>query len=404
MSVKFFLISQVFYPDEVSTANLFTNLSSYLAKEGVDIEVWAAQPSYTCSVKQPRNIIYEGINIKYLFSTRFHKSNFLGRIINILSFMTSASIKLLFTSDKSPVFTHTTPPSLGIIISIICAIKRRKFIYILLDIYPEGLIRLGKLKANNWLVRYWKRANINALKRSYKVIVLGRDMSKYIQEIYPGSGNKIEYIPHWQDDRLIHPSDMETNTFFRDLDLEGYFVVQYSGNMGLWNDMESIGKAVGISKENVFFVFIGDGIRKKELQDIITSTLRLNTIFLPFQPMENLCEVLTGCHIALVSLRRGMEGMAVPSKIYGILAAGTPVIALVPENSEIAYLVEEENCGIVVQPDDYEGLNDAIIKLQEDNNLRIKLGINGRKAFEKKYTTKVISEKYIKLLNELYQH
>lgn len=402
MSVKFFLISQVFYPDEVSTANLFTNLSSYLAKEGVDIEVWAAQPSYTCSVKQPGNVNYEGINIKYLFSTRFHKSNFFGSIINILSFMVSASIKLLFTNDKTPVFTHTTPPLLGIIISIICALKRRKFIYILLDIYPEGLIRLGKLNANNLLVRFWKRANINALKRSFKIIVIGRDMREYVHEIYPESVNKIEYIPNWQDDRLIHPADLNTNSFFKDLNHKDSFVVQYSGNMGLWNDMEAIGKATVISKKDVFFVFIGDGIRKNELQRNVSENHN-NYIFLPFQPTDILSEVLTSCHVALVSLRKGMEGMAVPCKIYGILAAGTPVIALVPENSEIAYVIEEEKCGIVVPPDDYEGLNNAIIKLMEDNALRIEFGANGRRAFEKKYTTKIISDKYIMLLNDLYK-
>ena len=284
MPKKFFLISQVFYPDEVSTASLFKNLCSYISKSGVDVEVWAAQPSYTHSVRQSRNLIVDGINIKYLLSTRFHKSRLMGRVLNILTFMFSASFRLLFTRDKSTVITHTTFPVLGIITSIICILKRRKFIYIMLDIYPEGLIRLGKLNGKNILVRFWKRAYIRSLERSTRIIVLGRDMQDFIGKISPDIMNKTEYIPHWQDDKLIHPMELESNKFFNDLHLGGSFVVQYSGNMGLWNDMESIGRAVILKPEGVFYVFIGDGIRKKELQDIISTGTSTNTVFLPFQP------------------------------------------------------------------------------------------------------------------------
>jgi len=401
MPEKFFLISQVFYPDEVSTSSLFTNLCTYISKSGVEVEVWSAQPTYTHSARQPRYLQYEGINIRYLSSTRFRKSSIPGRILNILSFMITASFKLLFSKDRSPVLTHTTFPALGIVLSIICNLKRRKFVYIMLDIYPEGLIRLGKLNAKNVLVRLWKRAYVNALKRSQKIIVLGRDMREYIEGIYADSKNKIEYIPHWQDDKLIHPIDTGNNHFFNELNLKRSFVVQYSGNMGLWNDMESIGRAVAVNQDDVCFVFIGDGIRKNELQDIIHQNDSRNVVFLPFQPRENLCEVLTACHVALVSLRTGLEGMAVPSKIYGILAAGIPVIALVPENSEIAYIVKEEECGIVVQPTDNEGINRAIMRLKSDDILLMKLGNNGRRAFESKYTTQVIAEKYMTLIKKL---
>jgi glycosyltransferase involved in cell wall biosynthesis len=226
-------------------------------------------------------------------------------------------------------------------------------------------------------------------------------MHKYIEELLPGLAGKIEYIPHWHDDKLIYPVKLEDNSFFKNLNVPGLFVVQYAGNMGLWNDMQAIGRAVIQNPKGVFFVFVGDGMRKKELQDIISTNVSTNAMFLPFQPAENLCEVLTGCHAAIVSLRAGMEGMAVPSKIYGILAAGIPVIAMVPEESEIAYLVNEEKCGIVVQPDDHEGLNKSIEKLKSDNNLRKNYGKNGRAAFENKYTTKIIADKYLMLIDEV---
>ena len=398
---KFFLISQVFYPDEVSTANLFTILCTYLANENIEVEVWVAQPSYTNSDKKPGQLFHKGIKIRYLLSTRFHKSNLLGKLFNILSFMVSTITRLLLSKDKSPVFTHTTPPFLGIIVSLICRIKKRKFIYIMLDIFPEGLIRLDRLSINNPVTKIWKKMFIRSLKRSDKILVLGRDMGDYLISIYDGSKNKIDYIPHWQDENLIRPIRFEDNLFVSEHNLSDHFVVQYSGNMGLWNDMVTIGRAAAHGIEGVKFLFIGGGMRKKELLDTLPDENINNMKFLPFQPGYRLCEALSACHASIVSLRAGLEGMAVPSKIYGILASGVPVIALVPEKSEIAYIVREENCGYVVDPGDVDGLINAIIELKSDEQLRQKMGINGRKAFEQKYTTKIIAEKYKLLIKAL---
>src|SRR5450759_4345331 len=105
MSKKFLLISQVFYPDQVSTANLFTNLCSVLAEDKIEVEVWSAHPSYTELKRQPANLLYKGIKIHYLPSTNFHKNSLPGRLFNILTFTVSAALKILFSSDKTPVWT-----------------------------------------------------------------------------------------------------------------------------------------------------------------------------------------------------------------------------------------------------------------------------------------------------------
>ena len=193
---KFFLISQVFYPDEVSTAGLFTGLCSYMAGEEIEVEVWCAQPSYTYSGKQPTSTSYKGMKIRYLPSTRIHKSKLWGRICNILTFMLSTAFRLLLSRDKGPVFTHTTPPFLGILISFICSLKGRKMVYIMLDIFPEGMIRIGKLSAKNLFVKIWKGFLIKSLRRSELIVVLGRDMIDFIAGIYPEGRAKIKYIPH----------------------------------------------------------------------------------------------------------------------------------------------------------------------------------------------------------------
>lgn len=401
MAKKFLLISQVFYPDQVSTANLFTNLCSVLAEDNIEVEVWSAHPSYTESKRQPVNLEYKGIKIRLLPSTNFDKNSIPGRIFNILTFTASAALRVLFSGDKTPVWTHTTPPFLGILLSFICSFKKRKFVYILLDIFPEGLIRLERVSKRNPFIWVWHKLFINSLKRSEKIIVIGRDIKKWVKDECKDCDEKIEYIPHWQDESLIFPGEFGKNIFVNEQGLNNKFVVQYSGNLGLWNEVKTMGKAVKENPENVVFIFVGGGLRKKELLSEFSVSAQKNVIMMPFQPNENFNKILTASHVHLVTLREGCEGMAVPCKIYGILAAGIPVIAMVPEHSEIAYLVKEESCGFVIRPTDLDGLINAIRILKSDEKLRKEMGKNSRLAFEEKYTTRKIAERYKVLLQEL---
>jgi glycosyltransferase involved in cell wall biosynthesis len=401
MSAKILLITQVFYPDEVSTANLFTNLCSILAEDNVDVEVWCAQPSYTHFEKQPKRTTLNGIRINFLPSTNFKKTFLPGRLFNYFSFTISVVLKLLFSKEKTIVLTHTTPPSLGIILSYISSLKRRKFVYILLDIFPEGLVRLGEVSKNNILIKLWQHLFILSLKRSEKIVVIGRDMLQWIGEVYVEGLDKTEYIPLWQDDKLISPSEYGLNEFIIENQLTEKFVIQYSGNMGLWNEMGTMEKAVKENIKDTVFMFVGGGMRKKELLDAISTEDLKNVMILPFQPNDKFNTILNACHVGLVTMRDKLEGMAVPSKIYGIMAAGKPVIALVPLNSEIAYIVREENCGFVVAPGDLDEFIKSIGLLKSDENLRNQMGHNSRLAFEKKYSTMKIAERYKSMIEEL---
>jgi glycosyltransferase involved in cell wall biosynthesis len=392
------LISQVFYPDEVAVASLFTKLCAELVKSGMKIEVWCAQPSYTTTIRQPRYRFYEGIDIHYLRSSNYHKDKFIGRLINFLTFTLSVVAKLTISREKTQVISHTTPPFLAIIIAFMCSIRKRHFIYILMDVFPDGLIRLKRASSRNFIIQIWSSLHLAALKRCKKIIVIGRDMEIWLRDFYLTGGEKIQYIPLWQDDELIQQVDFENNPFIISNQLQNHFIVQYSGNMGLWNEMEVIGRAVNKKPEGVMFVFIGGGMRKKELLKSFKESSPGNVMFFPFQSEDKYSYSVSACHAALVTLCDGIQGMAVPSKIIGIMAAGIPVIAMAPANSEIAYIVSEENCGYVLSPSDSAGLINAITELKSDENLRRSLGQNGRIAFEKKYTTKIISEQYSILL------
>jgi glycosyltransferase involved in cell wall biosynthesis len=226
-------------------------------------------------------------------------------------------------------------------------------------------------------------------------------MQSWLVKINSGLSEKVEYIPLWHDENISFYKNFESNEYITRYCPGSKFVIQYSGNMGLWNDMETIGRSVNEVPEDIAFMFVGGGVRKKELMDAITPALMERVCFLPFQPAEKLGMLLTACHVALISMQEGLEGMAVPCKIYGILASGIPVIAIVPENSEIASIVNEENCGLIVRPGDKAGLINAIEFLKTHNKLRIEMGLNGRKAFEQKYSTVKVAERYKSIISQL---
>lgn len=399
---KFFFVTQVFYPDETATASVFTDLTVKLAEyNDIDVEVWCAQPSYLTTERQPRHTEYKNVKIRNLPGTNFQKENLAGRLVNYFTFTLSLFFSLLFSKDKSPIFTVTNPPFLGAIVLLVSKLKGRKYIYIIHDIYPDGIIKINKLSERSIIAKIWSRLNKSILKNAEKVVVLGRDMAEAIKQIE--SSSKVEYIPNGNNEELFSPVKFETNPFVIANGLTDKFVVQYSGNMGIWHDIKPLGSvAKKLENKNIHFVFIGAGIRKKELFEVWENQVPGNTFLFPYQPKSTIGQTLTACHAAIITLREGLEGMAVPSKLYGILAAGVPILGMVPENSEIARVIREENCGYVIKPCDEEMMIKAILELRDNPEKQKLMGQNSRKAFEEKYTTQKIAQKYYQLISEIY--
>jgi len=399
---RLLLVTQVFYPDEVSTANLFTDLCIELKNTNhIEIDVWCAQPSYSTFERQKPLVSFNNINIYYLPSTNFSKSHKIGRIINYFTFAISVFFKFIFKKDIPIVITHTTPPSLGILLSFLCKVKNKKLIYVLLDIFPEGLIRQGMLSENSIFTNVWNYINKKTLKNCSTIVVIGRDMGNWLKNYSPVVAEKCKYIPIWQNKKLFKEINFADNPFVLKYNLQSKFVVQYSGNMGLWNDMRTFAMAVNSEPKDVFFVFIGGGMRKKEFLNSLNENSPHNALIIPFLPNTDYSNSISACHVALISLNENLSGMAVPSKIMGIMAAGIPVIALVPDDSEIAMIVREEDCGIVVKPGDLNGLLISIDVLKNDPILCGKLGNNGKRAFNEKYSVDVVSKQYINLIKNV---
>jgi glycosyltransferase involved in cell wall biosynthesis len=268
------------------------------------------------------------------------------------------------------------------------------------DVYPEGLVAVGKLKEKSLITKIWRELNRYSYKSATRLVVLGRDMKDLLIQNYGINPNKIEYIPNWSIIPTTVSTSFEKNDLARELSIQDKFVIQYSGNMGLWHDIDTFIRVAAHLKTNptIQFLFIGNGIRKQKAYQLAQELELTNIIWMDFVPKEQLSTSLTCAHVALISLNTGLEGIAVPCKLYGILASGRAILAQVPAKSEIAYTITEEECGFVIPPGDVDGLVKRIQQLEQDRDLTSQMGLHSFQAYKSKYTIETIAKQFRKML------
>lgn len=226
------------------------------------------------------------------------------------------------------------------------------------------------------------RLRDGTLRSAYVNVVLGSAMQRYL--ISRGvSESKLRVIHNWAVGDMVHPVTPEDNRLRREWGLDGKFVVGYSGNMGRVHEFETILGAVEDLKgdTSVVFLFIGDGAQKKWLENEVTKRGLDNVRFLPYQPSDQLAASLSVPDVHLVSLRPEAEGLVVPSKFYGIAAAGRPTLFVGDQEGEIAHLIRETQCGIAIGVGDVSGLAAAIDLLRGDPSLYKRYCENARRVF-----------------------
>jgi len=406
-SSRVLILCQLFYPELVSTGQTLTELCEVLIDLGIDIEVVCGPPTILDGrTKVPRYLEYKGIKIKRVWGTRFPKLTFIGKFINQVTYALSVFFHLIFDFSKRPILVVTNPPFLGAICAMLRVFGGKSYIYLVFDVYPDTAIKLGVLREKGIIAKLWDWWNRIILKHASAVIVLGRCMKEVIVSKGKGTNSlsdKIHLIHVWSDDRLIQPVERKENPYIKKWNLEGKFVVIYSGNMGRFHDMETIMEAAKELKENkyILFLFIGEGYKKKWMEEYVNKWKLTNCQFHTYADRKDLGISLACAHVGLVSLTAGQEGLSVPSKTFGILAAGVPVIGIMSQTTEIALIIEENNSGIVVEPGDVKGLVNTILKLYTDRDLREKMGQNGRTAIDKKYNLKAAAMKYKHIIESL---
>lgn len=398
MGPRLRILVQLFYPELVSTGQTMTELGEALSAEGVEVSVYCGYPTI-CDHRQkvPQKMLHAGIQIERLWSTRFPKLHFWGKLLNHLTFSASVLWRLLWDREKSPVLVTTNPPMLPILCAFVCRLKGRPYVYLVFDVYPETAIVAGVLSGSGRVTRLWQSLQRMALGHAAAVIVIGRCMGRLVSP-YMRDLSRLHHIPVWADDQRI--AGEQRGPLF-EWQNTGKIVVGYSGNMARFHDIETLlSAAEQLQNDSRFlFVFVGEGAKRKKVDEAARrlSNLRVSG----YVSREQLGALLSSFSVGLVSLLPGHEGLSVPSKTYGLLAAGCPVIGVLPDASEIALMIRESEVGVVVAPGDVAGLVATLQDRAARPDVWASLGKNARVVSQTRYGLKHVAEAYTALLKNL---
>ncbi len=389
-------ISQYYYPDVATTGQLLSELAIALTKQGREIYVLTALPTYQ-KKNALREEVHEKVIIKRIFSTRFNKNQIFGKLINSTTFFLSALFNLLIDRKNLPLLIVSNPPFLPLVGFLLKKLRSTQYIFLIHDVYPDIAVRLGYIRSNRIIEKVFNYFNTIMLNNADYIIVLSDSMKKVILQKEKNNdtySKKIFVIHNWADGEFIKPIPKEKNIFLNAHHLEGKFVLQYSGNMGLFHELEMIVEVARIMGDKLCLVLIGDGGKRKNLEEIVKKYSLKNVIFFPYQPIEMLPMSLTAATVSLVTLEENIEGLAMPSKLYTIMAAGNPVIAICDEQSDVSTIIQDAQCGFAIKHHDIQYMEQCLNYLISNPELRETMGKNARKYFENHFSINHAIEKY----------
>lgn len=372
--MRILILTQVFYPDTVSVSQQISDLAFKLIKEGNAVTVFTSRYPYEEKFeKYISNEFINGVEVQRLFQTSFGKSNIFGRLWDFFSFYCSISFKVIFINRNNydVIIGTTVPPLLSLIGVLIAKWKRMRFVYWIMDLQPELSISSGLIKNNSFIARLFTFLGNYIIRHSDTIISLDRFMTSYL--ISRGAKeNSIRTIPVWpvmdekfNGDRMSNPFRVQNN--FGDK-----IVVMYSGNHAYVHPLDTLLEAALRLRSNseFLFVFVGGGVKKKDVTKFKKKYLLENILQLPFQPRENIHNSLASSDIQVVILGEGQVGFTHPSKVYGALYVAKPILYIGPKKSHVGDILDNLSGNIFVE----HGQIDSLV-FELDNFSKLGRGI-----------------------------
>ncbi|MGD0229342.1 MAG: glycosyltransferase family 4 protein [Syntrophorhabdales bacterium] len=398
-------ISEVYYPDEQGTAFYTTGLAEGLA-EDFSIRVLCSYPTVTARGRRVRRKeVRAGVLIERCKGTTFDKNNIGLRFLNMVTYSLVLFVKAAMRVKKGDiVIAVTSPPSAPFIAKLVSGLRKARCILRVEDVYPETLVATGMIGEASFLNRFLQHLNGLLYRSVDHVVVLGRDMRALAEKKTGGSGGNVRIIRSWADADIVFPAPKASNAMLRKLGLENRFVVSCVGNMGRAQAIESIFEAANLLKadEMVHFLFVGTGAKRRWMEREIGARDLKNVTLVNQRPRNEQTIFLNACDISLVSLLPGMTGAGVPSRMYNIMAAGKPILAVTGEGSEVSLMVNEEGIGWAVPPSEGpEGIVEAILDARSDPGRLKEMGNRAYVAAGEKYSREKIINEYRQLLLDM---
>ena len=382
-TIAFF--NRSYWPDLGATGQLLTELAEDLAaRHGCVVSVVAGRPlhSATLSGRCWAPIQHEqrdGVEVLRVAGTAFSPRRFAGRITNYLTYFVGACLAGLLLVRAQVVVALTDPPIIGLAAWLTARRSRARFVFVCQDVFPEVAALIEGFRSAP-VSRGLDAINRFLLRHADRVVAVGEMMRDRL--VAKGADPaKIVVIHNWADCAAIRPGP-KRNPFSETASLADAFVVMHSGNIGLSQNLDVLLDAAARLRayRDIVVVIVGDGVKRAALEDRARAEGLDNVRFLPYQPRSRLHESFAAADVFVVSLREGLAGYIVPSKIYGILAAGRPYIAAVEESSEVAAITRAHGCGIFARPGEAPDLAAKILELYSDRARAESLGERARTA------------------------
>jgi glycosyltransferase involved in cell wall biosynthesis len=397
--VRILVLNQYFHPDRSATSQLLTELCEDLSKHH-DVFVVTGHPSYYA----PEGIASSGlvskewhmrVRVARVWSTAFDRTSMLGRLTNYGTYLASSVTGAFAVHRPDVVVALTDPPPVGLIGALAAKLRAVPFVLVTKDIFPDVAVALGALK-NRAAVGALRRMKTMLLGSADRVVSIGRDMTRRLLDAGVPA-EKIATIHDWSDGSEVRPLD-SPSLLRHERGWGGRFVVMHSGNVGLSQDLDTVIEAADRLRDraDVLFAIVGDGVSKARLKRQVAERALVNVEFLPYRDKADLSESLGAADVHLVGLRRGLAGYIVPSKVYGILAAGKPFIAAVEEGSEPEMIAREHRCGVHIEPGDPDALAGAVLEMREADLTG--MSKRGREALESRFDRPIAARAYLDLL------
>ncbi len=403
---RVFFLNRFFSPDHSATSQLVGDAATYLVSHGYDVHVITSRQLYDRpQARLPGQESLNGVQVHRVATTQFGRAHLLGRAIDYFSFYVAARRSLLAAAQRGDIVVAMTDPPLISIAAMGVANRRGAYLVNWLqDIYPEVAVALGVPFLKGPVLRWISYLRDRSLNAAAANVVVGNLMADKVAARGAVSG-RIHVISNWSDDDEIRPVAPDENPLRREWGLENKFVVGYSGNLGRAHDCDTVLAAAKRQEDNpdIVFLCIGGGHLMKQLAARVQQCGLRNFRFMNYRDQGVLRLSLSVPDVHWISLKPEVEGLIVPSKFYGIAAAGRPMIAICDKDGEISRLVQQYECGIVIEPADVDQLVDAILRLSLDPQLRAVMGRNARAMLDARFTRHRALEEWQNLLERLGQ-
>ena len=406
--MKILIYSYNYDPEPIGIAPLMTELAEGLASRGHTVRVVTAMPNY------PQRKIYpeykgkwylteqrNGVTIQRSIVWIRPKPNLLDRLLLDGTFVFNSLPQALGGWRPDVVLATVPPLPICIPATLLAWLRQTPVVLNIQDIQHEAAWEVGLLK-NKLLFQVFAALEKFACRHAHKISVIADGFTEnLVRKGVPGE--KISLIPNWVNVNFIHPMPKETNPFRNEYELHGKFVVLYSGNIGLTQELKTAIKAAAklCHIPDIVFVIVGEETAIARVKEYCQMYSAHNVKLLTFQPREELPAMLAAADVGLVVQKHNVIGFNMPSKIPVLLASGCPIVASVPQTGTAAKAVQQSGGGLVVQPEDENALADAILDLYKSPEKRAAMSEQGRQYATRNYSYEQALNRYENLFSDL---